>query len=217
MIPVIAFTGPSGSGKTTLLEKVIRQLSERNIRVGTIKHHLKALDVDHKGKDSWRHKNAGAKAVVIATPEATAAIRNEDREPDIIEIAERYLFDVDIVLAEGYKTADAPSIVVLREEVKKGFELSGIRKPIALVTDTDMVAGKIPKFSLDDAKAVADFIVEKYIVPEKKRRVNLFVNGKTVPMKNFVRDLLENTVRGLISTFRGTENARKITIIIDED
>jgi len=217
MIPVIAFVGPSGSGKTTLIEKTIKELSSRNLRVGTIKHHLKALDVDREGKDSWRHKAAGARAVAIVTPTGLAAIRSEDKEPDLIEIAERYFFDVDVVLAEGYKSADVPSIVVTREEKRKELDLSAIRKPVAVVADYEFDSGALPTFGLEDASAVAEFIAEKFLHPRSSRKVNLFVNGKTVPMKHFVRDIVEKTIRGLISTFRGTQNARKITILIDED
>ncbi len=217
MIPLITFVGPSGSGKTTLIEKIIKELSSRNLRVGTIKHHLKTLEVDHEGKDSWRHKVAGAKAVVIATPGGTAAIRSEDKEPDLTEIAERYLFDVDIVLAEGYKSANVPSIVVVREETRKELDLSVIRKPVAVMTDCDIDTGAVPRYSLDDTDTIAEFIAEKFLQQRPSRKVNLFVDGKSVPMKHFVRDIVEKTVRGLISSFKGIENPRKITIMIDEE
>lgn len=216
MIPIVAFTGPSGSGKTTLIEKVIINLALRGIRVGTIKHHLKPLEVDKEGKDSWRHKAAGAFGVVISTPSGLAAIRSEEKDIGPREIAERFLFDADIVIVEGCKTADLPNIAVHRKANSEDFSIGESKKTIAVASDIDIDIPDIPRYSLDDSEGISELIVKKFIETKPARRVSLFVNDKTIPMKDFVRDLLEGTIRGLIGTFRGTEGAKKITIVIDE-
>ncbi len=214
MIPLVAFTGPSGSGKTTLMEKVIKELVAAGVRVATVKHHLKELDVDREGKDSRRHKRAGAAAVAIVTPAGTAVIRSEDGEPDINEVAERYLYDADVVLAEGYKAGAFPKVVVARKEAGE-VDLKAIKKPVAVVADYDADSGKLPRFSFDDYAALAKFIRENYVDENPTRRVNMFVDGKVVPMKHFVRDLVERVVRALVDSLRGTEGAKKINIYID--
>ena len=68
MIPIVSIVGKSGAGKTTLIEKMIPELKKRGYRVATIKHDVHGFDIDHEGKDSWRHKKAGAHATIISSP-----------------------------------------------------------------------------------------------------------------------------------------------------
>ena len=69
MIPIVSIVGRSNTGKTTLIEKLIPELRRRGYRVATIKHNIHGFDIDHEGKDSWRHKKAGARLTVIASPQ----------------------------------------------------------------------------------------------------------------------------------------------------
>ncbi|OGQ40569.1 MAG: molybdopterin-guanine dinucleotide biosynthesis protein B, partial [Deltaproteobacteria bacterium RIFCSPLOWO2_01_FULL_42_9] len=77
---MVSIVGKSGSGKTTLLEKVVAELTKRGYRVGTIKHDVHGFEIDHEGKDSWRHKMAGAKTVVLSSPDRVAVIKDVDEE-----------------------------------------------------------------------------------------------------------------------------------------
>ena len=76
MIPIVSIVGKSDSGKTTLIEKLIAELTRRGFRVATIKHNRHGFDIDHEGKDSWRHKRAGAVATVVASPGRAALIED---------------------------------------------------------------------------------------------------------------------------------------------
>jgi len=73
---MVSIVGKSGSGKTTLLEKVVAELTKRGYRVGTIKHDVHGFEIDHEGKDSWRHKMAGAKTVALSSPDRVAVIKD---------------------------------------------------------------------------------------------------------------------------------------------
>ena len=75
MPPILSFVGRSGSGKTTLIEKLITELTRRGRRIGVIKHALHKIEFDKKGKDSWRHRSAGAEAVMIASPDAISFLK----------------------------------------------------------------------------------------------------------------------------------------------
>lgn len=159
-IPVITIIGKSGSGKTTLLEKLIGELSARGYAVGTVKHHSHAgFDIDKPGKDSWRHAQAGSQHVVIAAPDKIASYRSLERELELDEITAS-MNDVDIILVEGYKQSNKPSI----EVVRAGNSLDMISSPeqrIAIVTDAP-IAVDVPVFQLDDCHGVANF-VEAYV------------------------------------------------------
>lgn len=155
---IIGFAGFSGSGKTTLIEKLIPLLRERGLRLALIKHHSHDFEIDREGKDSYRFSHAGAEQVILASKYKTALV--EQRGAELCD-ALRYVYDVDLVIVEGYKDAAIPQIGICRGENGKGFtaELSHF---IALVTDIELSASPVPVFGIDDAAGVADFIIKKF-------------------------------------------------------
>ncbi len=158
-IPIVTVIAKSGSGKTTFLEKLIAELCRRGYRLATIKHHSHAgFEIDIPGKDSWRHAQAGSRHVIIAAPDKIASYRLLERELNLDEIVSE-IHDVDLILAEGYKQANKPTIEILRAEI--GLEL--IADPdqlMAIVTDTP-VEQKAPQFSLEDIANVANLIEDQ--------------------------------------------------------
>ncbi|MDN0056158.1 cyclic pyranopterin monophosphate synthase MoaC [Collinsella ihumii] len=117
--PAIAFIGYQNSGKTTLVEKIIKRLTQRGLRVGSIKHHgHKGFDIDQPGKDSWRHAQAGSRHVGLVAPGQYAEYAYTEDEVPVGDLLTHYT-DVDIVIVEGYKTAGLPNIVVTRSGVDR--------------------------------------------------------------------------------------------------
>lgn len=112
---VVGFCGPSGVGKTTLIEGVIAGLKARGLRVSVIKHAHKAFDIDRPGKDSHRHRTAGASEVLVASAQRLALLREYDTEglPPLRDLLAE-LLPADWVLVEGWKHADLPKIEVWR-------------------------------------------------------------------------------------------------------
>lgn len=161
-IPVVVFVGTSGTGKTTFLEKLIRELKKRNIRIGTAKHDVHGFEIDQPGKDTWRHAQAGADAVVISSPTKVALVRNVEQEMSLDQVTE-LLINVDIILVEGYKRSTKPKIEIHRMAHSREL-LSAPEELIAVVSDTTWNIG-VPSFDLEDASGVADMLVEKYGLP----------------------------------------------------
>ena len=155
-IPVIGFSAYSGTGKTTVLEAVIRVLTERQIRVGVVKHDGHGFEIDREGKDSWRHAQAGAKTVVITSPEKTAVI--EQAGSTLQQCVEK-IKNVDVILVEGFKHAAIPRVGLCRKATGKGLPETA-DSFIAVVTDDESVPCGVPRFSFDDTEALADFIME---------------------------------------------------------
>lgn len=113
--PAISFVGRHNSGKTTLIEKVIAELTARSLDVGSVKHHShRGFDIDIPGKDSYRHRAAGATEVVIAAPGQMARVATIDGEVECSEILET-MPGHDIVIVEGYRKSGLPSIEIMRQ------------------------------------------------------------------------------------------------------
>lgn len=118
-VPAVSFVGYQNAGKTTLVEQVIAKLTERGVRVGSIKHHgHKGFDVDEPGKDSWRHAQAGSRHVGLVSPDRWAEYADTDREMELPRLLEHYT-DVDVAVIEGYKAAGIPSIAVARSGIDR--------------------------------------------------------------------------------------------------
>lgn len=215
MVPIVSIVGRSDSGKTTLLEKVVAELTKKGYRVGTVKHDVHGFDIDKEGKDSWRHKKAGAKTVVISSPTKVAMVRDVETELDLNRIRFDLLADVDIMITEGYKKAMNPKIEVVRKAQSTKPICSKDEQLIAVATDTEMDID-VPCFDINDAKGISNFIEEVFLKKTKgERNCLLMVNGKIVPLKPFIRDFLSDSIKGMISSLRGCKNPKKIEIKID--
>ena len=153
MIPLVSFVGYSNSGKTTLLTKIIGELKNRGYRLAVIKHDSHDFNIDHPGKDTWKHRQAGADIVCIASAHKVALIQTLVKPPTLDELIQG-ISNVDLILTEGFKQEEQPQIEVHRQ----GAEWIGLNKNrIALVADQQIYTG-VPYFKLDDVEKIADFL-----------------------------------------------------------
>jgi len=162
--PVVAFVGRSGIGKTTLMVKVIAVLRARGIRLGSIKnsHHITATAMDVEGKDSWRHKQAGAERTLLVGPEQLQLVADHDASSSLAEMAARYMDGMQLVLVEGFKNSPGDKIEVLRAARSTDPLLCSGDGLVALVSDVPLDMG-VPRFDLDEVERIADFLVQRYI------------------------------------------------------
>ena len=156
---VIGFAGWSGSGKTTLLVQLIPALTRRGLRVSTVKHAHHAFDIDQPGKDSFRHRGAGATEVLVGSA-GRWALMHELRgapEPGLAELLAR-MSPVDLVLVEGFKRGSHPKIEVFRAALGKPRLYPDDPSIVALAADPVFVSA-IPVVSLNDVDAVAALVL----------------------------------------------------------
>ncbi len=168
MIPVVCIVGKSGAGKTTLIEALVSGLKGRGYRVGTIKHDVHGFEIDREGKDTWRHKKAGADLVLISSPVKMALIKDTGRDVPLEELVERFVSDVDLVLVEGYKAGNAfPKVEVYRASLSPGLLCTGEDNLIAVVGDA-VPGPEVPRFSWGDAAGVLDLIEKSLLSPSTR-------------------------------------------------
>jgi molybdopterin-guanine dinucleotide biosynthesis protein B len=156
---IFGFAGWSGSGKTTLIEKLIPRLAKRGLRVSLIKHAHHTFDVDQPGKDSYRHRHAGASEILV-TSSRRWVLMHELRgapEPSFDEQVKR-LSPCDLLLVEGFKFAPIPKLEVWREQTGEALLHPNDPHIVALATDA-RVETKLPVLDLNDDAAVCAFIV----------------------------------------------------------
>ena len=214
MIPIISIVGKSDSGKTTLIEKLVPELTRRGYRVATVKHDIHGFEVDREGKDSWRHKQAGAHTVIISSPQKVALIRDVEKDSTLDEIRRRWVQDVDLLLSEGYKKDVQPKIEVFRKEKHKKLLCTKKDNLIAIVSDRKFNVG-VPCFHLEDMKGLSNFIEKEFLKSKKEKEVTLRVDGKPIPMTPFVKDFIRKTIKGMLSALRGCEKSKRIEIYIE--
>lgn len=173
---VFGLAGWSGSGKTTLMTRLLPALIARGISVSTIKHAHHAFDVDQPGKDSYRHREAGATEVLISS-ERRWALMHELRgtaEPPLEELL-GHMAPVDLVIVEGFKRAAVPKLEVYRAEVGKPMlahedsDIVAIASDLPIAGPMEIGGGALPRFALDDVGAIADFIIAhlRLVVPDR--------------------------------------------------
>jgi molybdopterin-guanine dinucleotide biosynthesis adapter protein len=157
---VYGVIGWKNSGKTSLMERLVTEITGRGFSVSTVKHVHHAVDLDQPGKDTYRHRQAGAQEVVLASADRLAIlVEHRGTEPELPAVLAR-LAPVDLVLVEGYKRDAHPKVEVWREETGQPLIQPGDPLVRAVATDA-AVALPVPVLDLNDTVAVADFILRE--------------------------------------------------------
>jgi len=158
--PILCFVGRSNSGKTTLVERLIPELTQAGYRVATIKHAGHGFELDTEGKDSWRHKRAGASAVIVLSKGSLAMFADVPEEMKVKEVQERFLdAQIDLIIAEGWKSEEYPKIVVVREQLDEvTVSLDGL---LAVVSQKPIDV-PVPWFDRDDIQGLTDIIIKQF-------------------------------------------------------
>ena len=158
--PIVTIVGYSGAGKTTFLEKLISTLTQRGYNVGTIKHDVHGFEMDKPGKDTWRHKRAGARTTLISSPCQIGMVRDVGHDHTLEELVP-LLSGMDIILAEGFKRSHVPKLEIFRPEAYKDPVCRNDKNLLALISDAPLDFG-VPRYPLDDVEGVADFLIKYF-------------------------------------------------------
>lgn len=161
-LKVIGLAGWSGAGKTTLLSRLIPLLVARGVRVATLKHAHHGFDVDHPGKDSHVHRQAGASEVIVSSSRRWAQIREvaegeEARLPDLL----RRLTPEGLALVEGFKREGHPKLEVFREANGRPPIFPDDARIVGIASDVPFPGARVPVVGLDDIAGIADLVLSR--------------------------------------------------------
>ncbi|MCC5966476.1 MAG: molybdopterin-guanine dinucleotide biosynthesis protein B [Natronohydrobacter sp.] len=157
---IYGVTGWKNTGKTTLMERLVAEFVSRGLRVSTVKHAHHDTEIDHEGRDSYRHRIAGACEVILSSPRRWAIMHElrDTPEPALTDLLTK-LTPVDLVLIEGYKRAGHPKIEAYRAAAGRELLARTNATIRAVATDTTIDDIDLPLLDLNDTPAIADFIL----------------------------------------------------------
>ena len=164
---IVSFIAKSGTGKTTLIVKIIKILSERGYKVSSVKHTDHDFEADIPGKDSWRHKNAGAFSTMLISNGKAAFFSDVDSsfDKETAAVISKYFSGSDIVIIEGFKDLKVKKIELLRKDIEGGLEPRFTNDPnLILVCADEFIKNlEVPQLNINDSEKIADFIEDNII------------------------------------------------------
>ena len=163
-LPLIGLCAYSGTGKTTLLTRLIPKLKQSGLRIGVVKHAHHNFDIDHPGKDSYEFRRAGAEQVAVASHKRIAWIKEhqiDKNEPALTDaLAALDISDLDLVIAEGFKSENFAKIELHRPSLGKPLMCTHDKNIIALATDAKVTVTPAPQLlDLNNAHQIAEFMI----------------------------------------------------------
>jgi molybdopterin-guanine dinucleotide biosynthesis adapter protein len=205
MVPIISVVGLVKSGKTTFIEALVRELSRRKYRVGTLKHTSHSFEMDSEGKDSYRLKQSGSIVGGVFTDDSIGIVRDLDDSQDLDRIIADVYSDMDLVIIEGYKLGKYPRIIVLKEN-----DLESETKPyrdeeiIAVVGEGEADTG-LNYYGKYEVKKIADLLELEFIKPYSIQEIDLYINNKPVLLNEFVQKTVKNIINAIIDSLKGID------------
>jgi len=231
---ILGVYGPRNSGKTALIEKLIQELSPK-YTIATVKHiYERDFSLDSSGTDTWRHGKAGSKLVVASSNIETAFLLKKVTTLREIQTVMKKVMPIDLILVEGFRGEDIPKVSIgkVKEEKNTIFRYQdNFEDIVGYISDeilTERIYEKLPKLDcgkcgmtcIKFARSIFDKSSDYSDCPYySERSVLIKINDKTLPMGKFAKDMVAETIKGMLSSLKGVRDKeiRSIQIEIKEE
>lgn len=237
---VISFIGPKNSGKTTTVSELTRWLSIKGLSVAVLKHVERGGLEYNKNKDSAKHFEHGAQLSIASDDEIASILFHLKDGDDPGSIIERFLFNADFVLVEGYSKSGLPKAIFITGDENEDSRFKNIENVVCAIFSSDImpaqsstaakasceakadepehninsVVPEVPVFNINDMDGIGGFILSSPKLCYEPAKAVLYVNGERIYIKDFVQDFIKGAVVGMASSLRGAQNARSIEVKI---
>ncbi|SDO75635.1 molybdopterin-guanine dinucleotide biosynthesis protein B [Desulforhopalus singaporensis] len=213
MPAIVSFIGWHDSGKTTLASRVVAEVKRLGYNVAVIKSSSeKGIVFDSPGTDTYKHTKAGADGIMLVAPDQMI-VRTGNKGLDLATLANRFFPEVDLVVGEGFKTADS----IAKIEVFKDSDMR-IREQVdgvVAIAASHRVVSHLPVFSLDDAREIAQFILDRFFEGKKTTTCVVLVNDRPISLVGKDSEKITRLVADFISERAGGDTIESIDIHID--
>lgn len=204
--PVLGIVGPSGSGKTLLMEALVREFSDRGVRVGAVKHAAHGFHLDVSGKDSHRLQDAGALRVVVVGPEGMAVWAQGAELTLERALGEVQREGLDLVLVEGFKGSHHLKVELAPDD----RSLLAPEQAAEVLVRLPAIAS--PAGAKEAALGLADMIRARLVDNRPPVEASVLVNGTPIPLGNFVTKAIAGMVLGMVHSLKGGEEATEVEV-----
>ncbi|MBC7189588.1 molybdopterin-guanine dinucleotide biosynthesis protein B [Candidatus Aerophobetes bacterium] len=210
----VVISGPSGAGKTTLILKLIPELVKRGYQVGTVKNCPHGFDMDKEGKDSWKFSRAGSRGILLTSPHKIAFLEEkEEDKKDILKLVNSFFEGYDIVMMEGFSGVEGIKKIEILPEKPQDTCIINQENIIAFITrdkESDLQTKK-PVFKAFQIEKIINFLEEMMKKEkEKENKVEISINGKSLPLNFFVKQMVKNLVLALVEPLKKEKEQEKI-------
>jgi molybdopterin-guanine dinucleotide biosynthesis protein B len=212
---IVSVVGFSQSGKTTLIQEMIPLLRAKGYQVAVIKHTDKKIAEAPAGKDTFQFNQAGAQAVGLWGADGFTLTKSpgEAAAPALEQAAFYLCPEVDILLTEGFKEANTPKILILTpgQEDRLVTEVRGV---IIATVGPEPFKEELPHFQAQEAGRLVEMLELRFLKERREPRLRVWLDGKRIPMKDFVQDIIIQGIMGMLGTLRGVIPAKRVDITL---
>ncbi len=213
MIPIIGFVGEKKSGKTMVMELVLKALAKKRRKVAVVKHAVHGFQFDYPRTDSTRVMAAGARKVAILGGGKLGVYGSQSPEPSLEQVRDLFFPEMDLVLVEGYKDSPAPKVLVCLSGKPPAWG-KGLPGLIAVVAP-NQTGLNVRHFKPSQSGQLAG-LIDRYVRMHRgKREVNIYLDGRKLQIKPFIKDFFLNSINGMIGSLNDARNAKRIQISME--
>lgn len=228
---IVAVVGSSNSGKTTAIEAIIKGLTKKGYKVASAKRIPEPeFTIDTEGKDTWRHAKAGASTVLSVAPnELTTINKCETKNITLEQLVSHILGDTDVIIIEGFKALvgeemNIPKIVATKTATEMSEAISKYKNIIAFIGQAPdkKIETEIPFIdTLKEPEKLVELVNDKVAIQverkhKREEKITITVNEQTLPMGDFVQDIVRNSVLAMVASLKGVKikGEEKVSIVI---
>lgn len=211
---IVSVVGYKKSGKTTLVEQMIRILKSKDHKFGVLKYTGEGLPDELKGKDTTKFRAAGADTVGLCGDDHFTLFKAGGHPALPLDRLAAFFFpEADLVLTEGFKKQSFPKIALLSEGQEEKL-LAEVQGAVLATVGPRPFRDDLPHFKPEEADRIVEMLEKRFLKDRREPQIRVWLDGKRIPMKDFVQDIIIQGIMGMLGTLKGFIPARRVDITL---